>query len=295
MPEGQELITTNQSVALTPNEVVENATIQAKLLMNIVKQTKCYQEISGKKYLQVEAWETIGAFNRTHAETKEITPISREDEIIGYAAHVQLWKDGIVVGGAIMPCYFTENCCKGKTGEAKHKACMSAAQTFATSKAYRMNFSYVAILAGFQPTPAEEITEDFATDQTEHYCPIHETPFFKKGNMKGYAHPIKDEAGEDTGEWCNEPKEDPGAQEPKTDKSITTLSDDMAVWLKESLENLNWADVSKWLKQHYSEAKGTSIKLVVESLTREHQEEFVKEVQKRLKAAPSGLFPEGEE
>jgi len=37
-----------------------------------------------------------------------------------------------------------------------------------------------------------------------HYCSIHNTTFFKKGKMRGYAHPIKDEAGEDTGQWCNE-------------------------------------------------------------------------------------------
>jgi len=68
---------------------------------------------------------------------------------------------------------------------------------------------------------------------------------------------------------------------------------DMA-WLKESLEELNWADAGKWLKQHYPEAMGTSVKDRVASLTREHQEEFVKEVQKRLETASSGLFPEDE-
>ncbi len=34
-----------------------------------------------------------------------------------------------------------------------------------------------------------------------HHCNVHNTPYFKKGKMKGYAHPI-----EDTGEWCNEPE-----------------------------------------------------------------------------------------
>jgi len=38
----------------------------------------------------------------------------------------------------------------------------------------------------------------------KHWCAIHQTPFFKKGAMKGYAHPVKDENGKDTGEWCNE-------------------------------------------------------------------------------------------
>jgi len=197
---------TTRQVQLTPTEVLEGATEQSKLLMNIVEQTKCYQVISGKKYLQVEAWETIGAFNRTHAETENVSPIIKDGETIGYQAHVQLWKDGNVVGGAVMPCFFTENCCKGKDGDAKHKSAMSAAQTFATSKAYRMNFSYIAILAGFQPMPAEEITTDMAepVDKTEHWCFEHGAAFFKKGKMRSFAHPIKDDNGDDTGDWCHE-------------------------------------------------------------------------------------------
>ena len=37
------------------------------------------------------------------------------------------------------------------------------------------------------------------------FCQEHQTAFFKKGKMKNYAHMIKDENGEDTGEWCNAP------------------------------------------------------------------------------------------
>jgi len=83
-------------------------------------------------------------------------------------------------------------------------------------------------------------------------------------------------------------KESPKAPEPKLKAEIPTSSEaktsaliDMD-WLKESLEELNWADVSKWLKSHYHEAKGTTVKAIVESLTREHQEEFVTEVQTRV-------------
>jgi len=36
----------------------------------------------------------------------------------------------------------------------------------------------------------------------EHWCAEHNTAFFKKGGMKGYAHPIGT-----TGKWCNEPKQ----------------------------------------------------------------------------------------
>lgn len=212
---------TSQPIALTPKEVVDNASAQAKLLMDIVEKTGCFQIISDKKYLQVEAWETIGAFNQVHAQTDKIDPIVREGDTIGYQANVLLWKNGEVVGGASMPCFFTENCCRGKEGDAKHKACMSAAQTFATSKAYRMNYSYIAILAGYQPTPAEEMAGTESVNKVEHWCELHQTNFFKKGKMKSYAHPIGD-----SGEWCHEhtnktatPKKEPDHKQAEKDKA----------------------------------------------------------------------------
>ena len=228
---------------MIPAEVVENATTQAKLLMDIVEKTKCYKQVRDKKYLQVEAWETIGAFNGVHAETKEVKPISKDQDgitdIVGYDAHVQLLKNGLVVGGARMPCYLTENVCKGKSGEDKHRACMSAAQTFAESKAFRMNYSYVAILAGYQPMPAEEITEDT----------------------------------------------DDNGRKAKATKPSTSPALDMD-WLRDSLVELQWPDFPKWLKDHYHDVRGQTVRAMVESLTWEQQEEIVKEVQKRLEAQP---------
>ncbi|HUV46275.1 MAG TPA: ERF family protein [Dehalococcoidia bacterium] len=127
-----------------------------------------------------------------------------------------------------------------------------------------------------------------------HWCSIHKTPFFKKGRMKAYAHPIKEaDLVTDSGEWCNEMTE---SEEPdRLDVATPSKPNIDMAWLKESLEELNWADVSKWMKKKYPKATGTSIKGLVESLTREQQEEFVKEVQKRLEAASSSeglLFPE---
>lgn len=133
---------------ITPAEVVTQATEQAKLLMDIVERRGLFQEIQGKKYLEVEAWQTIGAFNRIHAETdwvKEIKDVN--DVIVGYEAQVSLWKDsGAKAGQAILPCGLDDYPCRGREGMAKHKAAKSAAQTWAESKAYRMNFGYVAVL-----------------------------------------------------------------------------------------------------------------------------------------------------
>lgn len=221
------LITTgNQAIELSPAEVIANATTQAKLLMDIVEKTKCYKQISEKKYLQVEAWQTIGAFNRVHAITDSTSPITRDGATVGYDAKVNLVNyKGDIVGAAIMPCYFTENACKGKEGDAKDKACKSAAQTFAESKAYRMNYSYIAILAGYEPTPAEEMTGESTDDrpatehQKEHWCEKHLTHWFKKGKMKGFAHPIGD-----SGEWCNEETKQESSPEPSQDAPQATTA-----------------------------------------------------------------------
>lgn len=307
-----------EPLAITPAEIVENATTQAKLLMDIVEKTGCFQNIAGKKYLQVEAWETIGAFNRTHAETESIEPILKDGEVIGYNAKVQLWKDGQVIGGAYMPCYFTENCCKGKEGDAKHKACMSAAQTFATSKAYRMNYAYVAILAGYQPLPAEEITEDMKQPKPNkkgHYCELHALNFFMKGKMKSYAHPIGD-----TGEWCHEHKEQPKVDittnrivEPKVQKTAVadepeekpeSLPDAVTPentgigeepspidldWLKDQLGVLQGKGLKAWTNTNvlsYLNAvtgqKSGKISEAVKLLTKEQAEAFVAKVQEAV-------------
>ena len=41
-------------------------------------------------------------------------------------------------------------------------------------------------------------------DKSQHWCTAHNTPFFKRGQMKHYAHPI-----EGTKDWCNEPSSAP--------------------------------------------------------------------------------------
>ncbi len=42
----------------------------------------------------------------------------------------------------------------------------------------------------------------------EHYCNQHLTEWFKRGAMRGYAHPIVDANGENTGKWCNAPEQE---------------------------------------------------------------------------------------
>ena len=286
-------------IALTPSEIVANASNQAKVLMDIVTQTKCFQVIGGRQYLQVEAWETIGAFNWVHAVTEWIHPIERNGELVGYDAKVNLVNiNGIIVGSAIMPCYFSENVCRGREGDARDKACKSAAQTFATSKAYRLNYAYVAILAGYEPTPAEEMTGDSSDvkppKKIEHWCLLHHTPFFKRGKMKTYAHPIVDEKGKSTGKWCNEGEVDSGKTKEQAEAQTAPDNGEKETEgepelvpvvdmerLKDSLEKLGWADVGGYLRRTYG-VSGAKISDMVQALNQEQAAEFVAEVKDRL-------------
>ena len=191
----------------TPVEKVAQAREWSTALMDVVNSRGLYTEQNGNKYLHVEAWELIGAFAGVRAETDSVEAISANDLIVGYQAKVVLVNtaDGTKLGGgAIAMCGLDEFVTKGqKTQGAKHNSAMSMAQTRAVSKAFRMNFSYVAVLGGYAPTPAEEMPpEEKANPDSEHYCEKHGVEWFMKGKMKNYAHPIEGESG-----WCNMPKE----------------------------------------------------------------------------------------
>jgi len=54
-------------------------------------------------------------------------------------------------------------------------------------------------------------------------------------------------------------------------------------WLREALQNLQWADVGKYLRDKYG-CGGESVRRMIDSLPRKAQEEFVAEVQRRLDA-----------
>jgi len=204
--------------------------------------------------------------------------------VVAYEAKVDLWRDGQKIGSAIMSCGLDEFPCRGKTGWAKHKAAKSAAQTWAASKAYRMNFAYIAVLAGYEPTPAEEVIEQ----QPEHICPVHGVPFqkFTKGKQVWWAHKTDD------GKWCNESKvkneavttedtnDTPAVTEDKPEsKSMIDMD-----WLRESLEKMDWTTVGKYLREKYG-VTGTRISQMVEKLSPEQAEEFVAEIQRRLEAS----------
>ena len=129
----------------------------------------------------------------------------------------ELETNGKFAGGGIgsASSYLTTKSGEYKPRQNDPGLCHNATLKMAQKSAY--------IAATLNATAASEFfTQDMEDDQMggiaeadtrQHWCSVHQTPFFKKGKMKNYAHPIKDAEGRDTGVWCQEHKEQAPAPE----------------------------------------------------------------------------------
>jgi len=149
------MTTTDQGapVQASPSEVIAAAKAQAEAVMDVVESKRLYQLIRGKKFLQVEAWELIGQFNGTIAKVESVERVEIGD-VSGYkATAVLIDREGKEIGRA-------EALCMGDEPNWRNKPeyqLMSMAQTRAVSKVHRLRYSWIAVLAGYEPTPAEEM------------------------------------------------------------------------------------------------------------------------------------------
>jgi len=220
-------IATIESREIAPMDMLDSGQQASKALMEIVRHTKTggnpiVVTISGNEYLKVEAWEFIGRANNTFAATDKVHAIVDENgDVQAYEAKVNLMKDGMIVGSAVAECGLDSFVTRGAQGRDKHNAAKSMAQTRATSKAFRMAFSWVAVLAGYSPTPAEEMQavsggtprQQEAPADPEYWCDEHGEAFFKAGKMQSYAHKI-----DSTGKWHNMPETENAPERPQEAK-----------------------------------------------------------------------------
>lgn len=186
----------------TPFQSLEQAQIAAKALMTVVNNKKKPIIVNGEQYLEYEDWQTVGQFFRYSVRTGSAEYIEING-VPGARARADLidMRSGLVIGGAEAVCLKDE----ATWGNKPWFQLASMAQTRAGAKAFRNRLSWVVVLAGYKPTPAEEIIEHLGGTSVSravdmpHFCKEHNTPFFKRGKMPAYAHPIGD-----TGTWCNE-------------------------------------------------------------------------------------------
>jgi tellurite resistance-related uncharacterized protein len=142
-----------------PKKEVDRAHQMAKVLQDVVKQAGLSRKFGGQKeHLFFEAWQTIGRFFNVTPSTEWSKPIVAGDKIIGWEARAIVTNaNGQVVAAAESMCAGDEPNWKGKA----QYAIRSMAQTRASSKALRQAFAWVAVLAGYSATPAEEMDAEF--------------------------------------------------------------------------------------------------------------------------------------
>lgn len=189
-------------------DMVKAAHEKAETLKDIVEKAHLYVMINGKQYLDVQAWQTIGRAYGYTARTSGVVGI--EETAInpaGVMARCDVYDaNGTIVGGAEGWCMRDEE----TWAKRPFYALAGMAQTRATSRAFRQLLSWVVVLAGYAPTPAEEMTGDeppLSSTASEYgICqkPEHNnSPFFKTGKMRSPAHRTQD------GGWCNKPADKP--------------------------------------------------------------------------------------
>ncbi len=140
-----------------PIEVIAQAAKVATALADVVNQRKLYAVVDGKKFPQVEAWTLLGSMLGVFPITEWVHELhDGEGNVRGFEARVRAQTlSGRVVGAGEARCIRGES--KNWHANAKEYALSSMAQTRATSKALRGPLDFVFKLAGFQPTPAEEM------------------------------------------------------------------------------------------------------------------------------------------
>jgi hypothetical protein len=222
----------------TVESVVEKGTRIANKLMEVVEQQQkagkeMYSVISGKKYLRVESWAILIEEYDVNPNIISLNSYTDKDgNIMGYEARCELQIHDAVHGGTyvvaagVMSCGMDEWPTRGKHGEDKRRACMSAAQTWAMSKAARLKYGWVPMLVGYESLPYEELTDSAGQIPSEdakkmsrpapvskpqqaesdnYWCAKHQTKWFLSPRMaelgRKHAHPT------DGGPWCEMPSD----------------------------------------------------------------------------------------
>lgn len=126
----------------------------AKALMGIIRLKPKKVIVNGEQYLEFEDWQTVGRFFGYTTGIEMTKEIMRDGALFGYGARAFVKnRDGLVISNAEASCFRDEK----KWNTKPEFMLKSMAQTRAMAKALRNILAWVVILAGFKPTPAEEI------------------------------------------------------------------------------------------------------------------------------------------
>lgn len=144
--------------SMAPKQLVEVGTEIADALAPIVEKQKLYTMVGKGKHVNVEGWTTMGAMLGISPREREVKYVDGD-----YEAYVELVsiRTGAIVGGASAICGKSDPTWSGRPRNAQR----SMAITRATGKAYRLGYSWIMKLAGYESAPAEEMDHVHHTPQ----------------------------------------------------------------------------------------------------------------------------------
>ncbi len=165
-------------LTLRPIEVLENARVAARALKDVLSAKPKKLILGGEQYLEYEDWQTVGQFYGYTVKTEDAVPV----EVFGVPgakakAYLIEYHTGLIVGSAEAYCMRDEDKWStrskyewqdGPHGRRRVKVgdepvpwfqLASMAQTRAGAKAFRNRLAWVVVMAGFRPTPAEELED----------------------------------------------------------------------------------------------------------------------------------------
>jgi hypothetical protein len=141
--------------SMRPAERIALAGEMADVLKDVLDKKGLIVKIPGKngavsEHVKAEGWQTCGALCGVSARVVSTTKTAN-----GYEARAEAVRldNGVVVGGGEAVCTKDEK----RWSYADEYAIKSMAQTRAISKALRGVLAWVIVLAGYNPTPAEEV------------------------------------------------------------------------------------------------------------------------------------------
>ena len=149
------------SLVMDPEQSLSDASRAARTLVKMVKEQGLSHRFGGrggKEHLMIEAWQTIATW---YGVTVSIDYCYLKNEGEGFEARaVAVTPTGREVG-AIAYCTRDEGNWKSKPAF----QLASMAQTRACSKALRLCLGWVAVVAGYSATPAEEMEREAPPDR----------------------------------------------------------------------------------------------------------------------------------
>ena len=138
-----------------PAAQLEFAKKCSQALMQVLNLKPKKVMINGKQYIEYEDWQTLARFYGATVGTEWTKSIEREgkDKVWGYEAKATVIIKGELVSSAEAMCTRDER----NWAMRDEFALRSMAQTRACAKALRNVFAWIVVMAGLQPTPAEEM------------------------------------------------------------------------------------------------------------------------------------------